>query len=35
MDQLKENISSIETVLSEEVLNEIEAIHAVMPNPAP
>lgn len=35
MDQLKENISSIETVLSEEILNEIEAIHAVMPNPAP
>jgi len=35
MAQLKENISSVDVVLSEEVLNEIEAIHTVIPNPAP
>jgi len=35
MIQLKENIASISINLSEEILNEIEAIHAVMPNPAP
>ncbi len=35
MTQLKENISSVDVTLSEDVLNEIEAIHAVVPNPAP
>jgi len=35
MTQLKENISSVDIILSEEILNEIEAIHAVIPNPAP
>lgn len=35
MAQLKENIESVNVVLSEEVLAEIEAIHAVIPNPAP
>jgi len=35
MDQLKENIGSINVDLSEEVLLEIEAVHAAIPNPAP
>ncbi len=35
MDQLKENIGSINFDLSEEILGEIEAVHAVIPNPAP
>ncbi|MCD8408725.1 NADP(H)-dependent aldo-keto reductase [Tenacibaculum finnmarkense] len=35
MDQLKENINSINIDLSEEILNEIEAVHALIPNPAP
>ncbi len=35
MDQLKENINSINIDLSEEILTEIEAIHASIPNPAP
>jgi aryl-alcohol dehydrogenase-like predicted oxidoreductase len=35
MDQLKENIGSINFDLSAEVLAEIEAIHAAIPNPAP
>ncbi len=35
MAQLEENISSIDVSLSEELLNEIQAIHEVMPNPAP
>jgi aryl-alcohol dehydrogenase-like predicted oxidoreductase len=35
IDQLKENISSIEIDLSDEILGEIESIHALMPNPAP
>ena len=35
MTQLKENISSVDVVLSEAILSEIEAIHSVMPNPAP
>ena len=35
MDQLKENISSIEIDLSEEILKEIEEIHNQIPNPAP
>ena len=35
MDQLKENIESIEIDLSEDVLNGIENIHENNPNPAP
>jgi len=33
--QLKENIDSIEVTLSPEVLKEIEAVHAAIPDPAP
>ncbi|TMU55347.1 NADP(H)-dependent aldo-keto reductase [Flagellimonas algicola] len=35
MDQLKENIASIEVDLSDEVLDGIETIHNAIPNPAP
>lgn len=35
MEQLKENISSINIELSEEILAEIEAVHSEIPNPAP
>ena len=35
MKQLEENISSIDTTLSEAVLQGIEAIHKEIPNPAP
>lgn len=35
MEQLKENIESINTTLSEEVLNKIADVHAAIPNPAP
>ncbi len=35
MEQLKENIGSIDLELNEEVLNGIEAIHKAIPNPAP
>jgi len=35
MEQLKENIDSINITLSEEVLKEIDAVHAEIPNPAP
>ncbi len=35
MEQLKENIGSIDIDLSEEVLQAIEAIHDEIPNPAP
>lgn len=35
MQQLKENINSIDIVLSEDVLKEIEKIHLEFPNPAP
>lgn len=35
MDQLKENISSIHVDLSEEIMNEIEAVQELIPNPAP
>lgn len=35
MDQLKENIGSIDIELSREVLDEINAVHANIPNPAP
>ena len=35
MSQLKENINSINIDLSEEIINEINEIHKIMPNPAP
>ena len=35
MEQLKENIGSIEVILNEEILTEIDAIHQAIPNPAP
>lgn len=35
MDQLKENIGSINLQLSEELLNELEQIHQRIPNPCP
>ncbi len=35
MNQLKENINSINVELSEEILAEIEAVHTAIPNPAP
>ena len=35
MDQLVENIASIDLALSEEVLTKIEAVHEDIPNPAP
>jgi len=35
LEQLKENIGSINVTLNEEILNQIEAVHAVIPNPAP
>ena len=35
IEQLKENIASIELQLSDEVLKEIDAVHTSIPNPAP
>lgn len=35
MEQLKENIDSINVTLSDEILKEIDAIHEQFPNPAP
>ncbi len=35
MEQLKENIATIDVVLSNEILKEIEAVHAIIPDPAP
>ena len=35
MEQLKQNISSINLELSEDQLEAIDAIHAIIPNPAP
>lgn len=35
MDQLKENINSIYVELSDEILDEINAVHTLIPNPAP
>ena len=35
MEQLKENIDNIDVTLSKEILNQINAVHAVIPNPAP
>ena len=35
LDQLKENIASVEVELSEDVLEAIQAVHRKQPNPAP
>jgi aryl-alcohol dehydrogenase-like predicted oxidoreductase len=35
LEQLKENIASIDVVLSEDIIKEINAVHAVIPDPAP
>lgn len=35
LTQLKENIESIDISLNKDILNSIEEIHAVLPNPAP
>ena len=35
LDQLKENIDSINLSLSDEILKDINAVHAEIPNPAP
>jgi aryl-alcohol dehydrogenase-like predicted oxidoreductase len=35
MEQLKENIATIDVVLSDEIIAEINAVHAVIPDPAP
>ena len=35
MPQLKENLDSINVNLSEEILAEINAVHACYPNPTP
>jgi aryl-alcohol dehydrogenase-like predicted oxidoreductase len=35
MAQLKENIASAAVSLSEEILDEINAVHSRIPNPAP
>jgi aryl-alcohol dehydrogenase-like predicted oxidoreductase len=35
MSQLKENIGSIHIELSEQTLQEIQEVHAMIPNPAP
>ena len=35
MEQLKENIGSIDIELSTEILKEIEAVHSEISNPAP
>jgi aryl-alcohol dehydrogenase-like predicted oxidoreductase len=35
ISQLKENINSINVDITNELLNEINSIHAIIPNPAP
>jgi aryl-alcohol dehydrogenase-like predicted oxidoreductase len=35
IEQLKENIDTIDVVLSNEILKEIDAVHAIIPDPAP
>ena len=35
MDQLKENIDSINVSLDEKIINEINLVHDKLPNPAP
>jgi len=35
LSQLEENIDSIDITLSDDILNSINAVHAIIPNPAP
>ncbi|MBW4679129.1 MAG: NADP(H)-dependent aldo-keto reductase [Microcoleus vaginatus WJT46-NPBG5] len=35
LEQLKENLESVEVVLNQEILADLEAVHAQYPNPAP
>ena len=35
LEQLEENIDSIDIILSEEILTAINEVHADIPNPAP
>jgi aryl-alcohol dehydrogenase (NADP+) len=35
LEQLKENLDSLNVVLNEEILAEIDAVHSRYPNPAP
>jgi len=35
LEQLKENLGSIELVLDEQIISDIEGIHQLYPNPAP
>ena len=35
MEQLKENIESVDVNLSEEIIEEINQVHEGLPNPAP
>jgi aryl-alcohol dehydrogenase (NADP+) len=35
MEQLKENLSSVEVTLDKDILAEIDAVHAQYPNPTP
>ena len=35
MEQLQENIQAFETILSDEIVAEIEKIQELIPNPAP
>ena len=35
IEQLKENIESVDVILSEEIIEEINQIHNCQPNPAP
>ena len=35
LDQLKENIDSIDISLSDDVMKAIEDVHSAIPNPAP
>ncbi len=35
IEQLKENIESVELVLGAEVIEQIESIHCEIPNPSP
>jgi aryl-alcohol dehydrogenase-like predicted oxidoreductase len=35
MEQLKENIDTIDVFLSKEILTEIAAVQAIIPDPAP
>ena len=35
LDQLKENITSIDVVLNDDIIEQINEVHSAMPNPAP